>query len=123
MNIIDHAETLRALDHNVHIPAGNVIVSIAVGEHAYCVPKAAALPFAEYERIELAIIDPPIDPESWLRFIVPESCEMSGIKVPWLNPFAHLFGSDQVAGYITWKEAQAIVDAACDAAESETESN
>ena len=119
MNIIDHAETLRALDHNVHIPAGNVVISIAVGEHSYCRPKVNALPFAAYERIELAVIEPP-RPNDWIRFIVPESCEMSGIKAPWLNRFAHLFGSDQVAGYITWEDAQAIVDAACDAAESET---
>lgn len=120
MNIIDHAEALRTEAHFVRIPAGNVIVSIAVGERSYCRPKVNALPFAAYERVELAVIEPPIDPKSWIRFIVPESCEWSGIRAPWLNRFAHLFGSDQVAAYITWDDAQAIVDTACSAAESET---
>lgn len=122
MDIIDHVEALNDGSHATRVPAGNVIISIAVGEYSYCRPRVSGIPFHAYESVELAILNPEgLTDGSKPLFVIPTTCEMSGRRAQWLDPFAHLFGCDQVAGYVTWEEAQAIADACCEAGAWESE--
>lgn len=83
------------------IRAGNYDVSIQAGVAAYCIPRESGLPLAEYQEVEIAL---------WLAdgsrsWATPEN-------TPFLAQWAHLWGDDDVAGYVPWETVQAIVDAA-----------